>query len=374
MAALALLSMAAGGWAALPVGVWNGSISGVPNHKLPDAPTLGNGYAGVLLADGPFDSSPTLRTVDLWLNTNANWGCTNNTAVGIPGRLTPAVCSLVGLGGVSLAVPALLDQGPASTVTFHAEQRIETGHLYTRQTSAVGSVDTLTYIHPERNVIVTNVTWSGNSATQLEIRAWVYNSTQQAHDSSASLGGLTKAEYSADCIIVTRDATRCNAECDNTIRRMRTSIAVALPAGSKRLPPSPVSNGTARTTLGGSVTLAPGSTISLVITIADNLLRNNSYDPSAAAQTLAKRSSTIEVSNAAAKFWAEFWKRSSISLPQSPEVEKYWYGALYGMATMTASSTLLSQTRGQVPPSGLYGPWVTTDQPSWNGDFTLDCA
>ena len=25
------------------------------------------------------------------------------------------------------------------------------------------------------------------------------------------------------------------------------------------------------------------------------------------------------------------------------------------------------------PPSGLYGPWVSSDNPAWNGDYTLDC-
>jgi hypothetical protein len=184
---LQLLAGAPGGLlraagAALPVGVWNTTISGVPNSQLADAPSLGNGYAGIVLADGPFDSLPLLRTVDLWLNTNANWGCGNNTATGIPGRLTPAVCSMVGFGGVSFAVPALLGGGAEGEgASFHAEQRMAGGHLYTRQAAAAGAVETLTYVHPERNVIVTNVTWTGPAPARLEVRAWVYNTSAQAH-------------------------------------------------------------------------------------------------------------------------------------------------------------------------------------------------
>ena len=118
--------------AAMPIGVWNTTIGGVPNSKLPNAPQLGNGYTGIVLADGPFDTLPLLQTVDLWINTNAMWGCDNNT-----GGLTPALCAMVGLGGVSFAVPALLpppalasrgrspqDATTTPVVSFHAEQRV----------------------------------------------------------------------------------------------------------------------------------------------------------------------------------------------------------------------------------------------------------
>ena len=105
--------------------------------------------------------------------------------------------------------------------------------------------------------------------------------------------------------------------------------------------------------------------------LEDNLLQTNSCDPAPAAMSLAKAASAGAVAEAAAAaFWGEFWARSAISLPQSPEIEDYWFGAQYGTATMSASAAVLAQTKGLLPPSGLYGPWVTTDQPSWNGDFT----
>ena len=80
--------------------------------------------------------------------------------------------------------------------------------------------------------------------------------------------------------------------------------------------------------------------------------------------------------------------------------------AQYVMAGMSATASLEAKHGGLIPPSGLYGPclasppapadyddtcalgvpqsapshlsvvpgpWVTSDNPSWNGDFTLDC-
>ena len=351
--------------AALPVGTWNSTISGVPNSKLPDAPSLGNGYAGVVVADGPFDSLPVPGSVDLWINTNANWGCSNNTATGIPGRLTPAVCSMVGFGGVSFAVPALLKGKDIGS--FQAEQRIADGHLYTQQAGASGKVETLTYMHPERNVIVTNITWTGAAPAVLKVRAWVYNSTTQAHDSHDHLGGLTKSQRSPGAMAVTRDAT--GGSGDQAIRRMRTSLAVALPEGAKPLPSLPFGS---RTVVGSSIPLPSGTTVSVVMALEDNLLQTNSYDSAPAAMSLAKGTSAGAVAEAAAAFWSSFWGRSAISLPSEGRIQDYWYGAQYGTATMTASAALLEKTKGLLPPSGLYGPWVTTDHPSWNGDFTLD--
>jgi len=84
------------GW----VGRWLRGIGGVPNSALTDTPLAGNGYIGALLADGMADGlTPDAPAVSVWLNSNANWGCANNTATKFPGRLTEAVCSAVGLGG-----------------------------------------------------------------------------------------------------------------------------------------------------------------------------------------------------------------------------------------------------------------------------------
>ena len=88
-------------------------------------------------------------------------------------------------------------------------------------------------------------------------------------------------------------------------------------------------------------------------------------DPVPAAAALAARTTSSAVAAARARWWSAFWKTSSVSTPTLPELEVLWYGALYataGFASVDPSS----------PPSGLYGPWVTTDHPSWNGDFTID--
>ena len=70
--------------------------------------------------------------------------------------------------------------------------------------------------------------------------------------------------------------------------------------------------------------------------------------------------------------WAAFFNASGISLPNQPAIESFWFGAQYTMRAMTAPAKVVEATKGLLPPSGLYGPWVTSDSPAWNGDYTLD--
>ena len=53
------------------------------------------------------------------------------------------------------------------------------------------------------------------------------------------------------------------------------------------------------------------------------------------------------------EWWNAFWSRSFIEIPDK-EIEKRWYAALYIMGSCSRE--------GKVAP-GIWGNWVTTDQP-----------
>lgn len=61
-------------------------------------------------------------------------------------------------------------------------------------------------------------------------------------------------------------------------------------------------------------------------------------------------------------WWAAYWSRSFIEIPDK-EIEKRWYASLYVMGSCSRA--------GQVAP-GLWGNWLTTDDPNWQGDFHLN--
>ena len=61
-------------------------------------------------------------------------------------------------------------------------------------------------------------------------------------------------------------------------------------------------------------------------------------------------------------WWSSFWARSFLEIPDQA-IEKRWYAALYVMGSCSRP--------GKVAP-GLWGNWLTTDNPNWHGDFHLN--
>ena len=111
-----------------------------------------------------------------------------------------------------------------------------------------------------------------------------------------------------------------------------------------------------------SVTLKPGETAMIVSSIISDL------DNPAFLETATKTVGALaarDISALAGKhraWWKSFWSRSFIEIPDK-EIEKRWYAALYVLGSCSRP--------GKVAP-GLWGNWVTTDGPSWHGDFHLN--
>ncbi|MDR1891569.1 MAG: hypothetical protein LBQ48_00945 [Oscillospiraceae bacterium] len=69
-------------------------------------------------------------------------------------------------------------------------------------------------------------------------------------------------------------------------------------------------------------------------------------------------------------WWNEYWRASYVDIISGnggdtdlETVQRYYYGAQYMLAC--------TAREGKVAP-GLYGVWVTGDNPAWNGDYTLN--
>ncbi len=61
-------------------------------------------------------------------------------------------------------------------------------------------------------------------------------------------------------------------------------------------------------------------------------------------------------------WWTNWYGKSRIALDDK-ELESFWYGQVYLLGSCVR--------KGKLPP-GLYGIWVTTDNPSWHNDFHLN--
>ena len=61
-------------------------------------------------------------------------------------------------------------------------------------------------------------------------------------------------------------------------------------------------------------------------------------------------------------WWDRYWTKSAIEIGDEV-LEKFWYGSHYLMA---------SCSRNKFFPPGLFGSWITVDNPEWAGDFHLN--
>jgi hypothetical protein len=113
---------------------------------------------------------------------------------------------------------------------------------------------------------------------------------------------------------------------------------------------------------GLSFVLKPGEPVTIATSILSDL---DAKDYEAAAKQRVAGLQPADIDKLSAEhqsWWSPFWSRSSIEIPDKV-IENHWYCAQYIMASCSRA--------GKVAP-GLWGNWVTTEEPMWNGDFHLN--
>lgn len=379
------------------VGRWSSYINSLPDLQLPHVPIVGNGHLGVALdsrskatsASGNGTGPGAANALDAWIDTTSMWSCTTCGSVD-PDHDVAGCCSTIALGGLSVRfTPTFPATQPLPS--FEAEQRIAGGTLYTRwNTSNGGSIETLTYVHPSLDVVVTNITsWTpgaGDPSTLLlDASTWVlgngaiqnsWNTGTPAPSAvgcaSSSGGNGSTCDSANDFVFVTRNASTV----DEAVMPVMASLAtgILLGPGAQRLnaritayapgyPPTSAWEASQRIAI-------PAGSWAAVVTAEAETRGAGLSDPAPAAVALLAQmlaSPPTHVADAAEAWWGDFWEQSSISLPSQPLIEQYWYGAQYVLACASSST---SDDDHAAP--GLYGPWVTADGPNWHGDYTLD--
>ncbi len=63
-----------------------------------------------------------------------------------------------------------------------------------------------------------------------------------------------------------------------------------------------------------------------------------------------------------AEWWAQYWARSYVDIDEDA-IERHYYRSLYVLGACSRDPNF---------PPGLFGSWVTTDEPAWFGDYHLN--
>jgi hypothetical protein len=352
---------------------------------------LANGYFGAAISGGA--RGLPLR---LFLNSNGHWGCNkapNDSVVS-------AVCARVALGGLQLDT-----SWDERFSVFHAEQRIANGTVFL-QRKANDTGDTLqmeAQMHPEEDVLALAFRWQGAQPLTLSLSTFVFGAPFQADTACMSVPALPRTLAGAPPTLTASNNSCGPGEIATVSRRLNATATPQAPAATAdirqmwtALATRIVNTGYAAavdqsapyptplpTNAGGRVqyvVLQPNVTLSVIVALADNLNGTavvapnplaSGPSPVSAAVALACSVEPSAVVAAATEFWTGFYNASSVATPEAPNVMAFWWGAQYITAIMSPSAATLRR-RPLAPAFGLYGPWVTSDSPSWNGDYTLD--
>ena len=260
----------------------------VPSSKTVDGPLLGNGDVGVVLG------VERGRELGFWVSKSDLWHLE-------PGRTGPKA-----LGGVRVALA-----DAALPVQFALRQDIGRGvvewNITKGQAALVSGSTTISQADGVSSVVTTIE--SAGSAQHLTVTTW-----GQPGAASGESGGISWIARSA-------------GGCSNAT----AAIATAVVAGGA------TGGGGAQ---GQAVTVAPGKPAMLTHTVVSSVqlgkrTGNCSWESHDPVPVAIAKAATMDAPNAWAivaasrRFWADYWNKSTISLPTQPEVERYWYSAQY---------------------------------------------
>ena len=295
-------------------GTWNSVPTNTATDETPDAPVLGNGDVGVVIA-GPASA------LTFEIGKNEFWSLAEGRLKGMA-RLNVAIPSMA---GASYGMTQELSTAEANGLFNLSGNTLAT-------TSWVQATDTTT------NMLVTRMTATGGASRAVTL-SYAAGTANTFPSSSGSSGDVLYFDVRADA-----------SDQVGGVATRRVRLATRLV-------------GATGTVSGGKLTfnLVPGSTVYVATSVVS--LNDDPDFQAAALRNVATRTTAdldaLEASHKA--WWTTFYKNSFVEIANKT-IEKEWYASLYVLA---------SAARADEAAPGLWGPWNATN-PAWNGDYTLN--
>eukprot|EP01084_Bolivina_argentea_P005802 10949_1 len=220
--------------------------------------------------------------------------------------------NIMGLGGINFTLPNNTNKN------YRLEQHSDNGYILFNVSSITGNAT----VHQNSNTLIINFDSTRTHSINYSLFCW--NSSTKAN----TFYGNNK-EW-------------CRRDSTSPVIFASAAIAFNITSNKNTFVVSVVSN----------FDVNSDSTHKIVSTAVNN------------AATLASNPAKIEqiwVDNN--KWFNAFWNLSAINIPAEPLIMQYWYKSLYMQG--------IANRENKFAP-GLWGPFVTTDTPAWNGDYTLN--
>lgn len=234
---------------------------------------------------------------------------------------------------------------------------ITDGRLDTSMEIAGIPVTSSSWISATDNVMVTEITSTGEEPLNLESAVWTRADLEDFPLDSGVDGDMAWASKKSVNLV------------ENQNDKSWTSEVVLK---SKVLGTQAVAEKNKDSEAVLKFTLEPGQTVQIVTSVGGG---GQNYDYTGSLQG---KEPQIEASEILAQYqnaqdlaslkesndqwWKDYWLKSYINIGDE-QLHRYYYGSLYYMACTSREDSL---------PSGLYGIWTTTDGAMWNGDFHMN--
>ena len=295
-----------------------------PGERIPSqvsvyAPVLGNGFTGIALSGKPEQQVFYAARNDFWRLKHAH------------NESYPAV-----LGKITLSIPAL------EGASFLVEQ-----HLYDAMTAArfekdAFAVEYRAYMAATEDFFIVEVSMKGEGTIDGHVNIDLPGEQELHNRPPVEYAPLGTAEVNT-----TPQGIRYLSRAFEDSVDIPAKAAMAL-----RVEGCP----------DGRFTLKQGKPVRFVCAFSSNFKSKDCV--AEVIRKAAECSSTQrrEIEKQHRQWWAAYWEKSFVSIPDNI-VERQYYVSLYGMA---------SSSRDIDFPPGLFGIWITAEQPFWMGDYHLN--
>ena len=316
-------------------GVFTKPPSKVPTNLVVDGPILGNGDVGVTISGEP-------QAQRYWISKNDFWKAKPHWPFSMP-----CVIGWIDIKFPQLAGTWLDHLGKAP---YRVEQKLYDGETITTLKRGDVTITLRSWVAATENLLVIEMVSDGgwdNEERDLEVYVDVSLTPKSGNGSEITCRPIE------DGYIATRKFKGRDLD-------WKTEAAVAMRQlrRSKKKLPAPGMGGTS-----DSFNMVPPG--EPVIIVASILTNHDTKNYLKKARNRVKNITFEEIERLRKEhkqWWSDFWAKSFIEIDDKL-IEKHWYGSQYILA---------SCSRNENFPPGLYGNWITTDEPGWSGDYHLN--
>jgi len=299
------------------VGFYSGVNNNIVTSGMPDGPLLGNGTVGVVGACDNTWGRFYVTTTDFWTGAHLN-------AIPLP------------IGGVNIIADGNSGTG------VQQEQNMLNAEILTRLT--YGMVNMRTWVSATRNIVISEIWTTGTKPVDITVETWTNIANTAKYPvsngiSENSIGWVSRETQSGKDIDWV-----CRAALATRIIGADYSISLS-------------GNNTAT----ASFTLKPDKNIYIVTAVRSGKKITDHITGSVGEAKEQNESTIGTLHSAHLNWWKNYWLKSFVRTYDT-QLEQYYYGALYESACC--------YREGSICP-GLFGAWVTTDKPNWDGNYTL---